>query len=204
MGEAALLIGGIMGATTAGISVASAVRQNQAIGRSMEINAQNAAMRQKDLGKRREIMSAQTLDQRRIGQLQQIKQANSVQGRVRAAAAMSGTSTGSGSAARSLEQVNTDRLFNQMVIDRNSRSQLMGINTQYTAGIAENVASFNALMAQLDSQTTNPWLAGIQGGITGLGTGLQIAGGLGLPPAFGGGAAAAPAFEGLPFSGRAG
>ena len=184
-----LIIGGILGATTAGLSVASAVRQNQAIGRSMQVNAQNALVRQKDLERRREVMTSQTLDQRRIAQLQQVRQANTVQGRLRASAAMSGTSTGSGSAARSLEQVNTDRLFNQMVIDRNTRSQLQGINTQYTTGINDNLAAFDAMMAQLDSQTTNSWLAGIQGGITGLGTGLQIAGGLGLKPAFGGGGA---------------
>lgn len=176
-----LIIGGTMAAASSAVSVATAQSQNAAIGRSMAANSRNANQRSQDLITRRDAMSSQVLDQRRISHLQQMRQANAVQGRARAAAAMSGSSTGSGSAMRAVEQVRTDRLFNQMNLDANVRSQLMGINTQYLSGYNENLASFDAIMAQLQSQAMNPTLFGIQSGISGLGTGLSISGGLGMP-----------------------
>lgn len=173
-----LAIGGGLAALSGGMSVAMATRQNQAIQQSMNVNARNAAIRQSDLAKRRDLMAGQILDQRRMAQLQQIKQANAVLGRARATAAMSGQSTGSGSAMRNVEQVRTDRLFNQMMIDSNARTQLMGVNSQYTTNLSDNISAFNAMMAQLAAESPNPWLTGAQGAISGFGTGLQISGGI--------------------------
>lgn len=177
---AELLIGGLVGGISAGVSAAGAAAQNAAIQRSMNVNAQNARQRQKDMVERRRVLANQTMDQRRLAQLQAIRQANAVEGRARAAAAMGGRSVASGSAARSLEVVRADRLFNQMVIDRNAQGQMMAINSQYTTGVNDNLSAFNSMMAQLQAQSQDPFLNSIQGGLGGFGTGINIANGLNL------------------------
>lgn len=169
-----LAVGAGIGAISAGVSAAAASAQNRAIQQSMNVNAENARIKQADMVRRRELLANQAMDQRRMAQLQEIRRANAVEGRARATAAMGGRSTSFGSAARAVETINADRLFNQMVIDRNLQGQLMQVNSQYQTGVSDNLSAFNAMMAQLNAQAANPILSTIQGGISGFGTGIQI------------------------------
>jgi hypothetical protein len=176
---AEVLIGLGVGAVTSALSVSQAAAQNRAIQNSMNVNAEAAQARQDDYVTRRDMLASQTIDARRMANLQNSRQAQAADGRARAAAAESGLSTGSGSAGRAISVIESTRAFNAGTIESNFGNQMMGINTQMQSQVADNQWQFRAQMAQLASQAQNPFIAGILGGVQGFGTGLQIGGGLG-------------------------
>lgn len=153
MGVAApLLIGGTVAG--AGLSVASAQSRNRAIGRSMR-SANDAAG----------TTLGQLADQTALERLRRVRQTEQIIGRLRVASAEAGGGFG-GSAAALERQAQFDSGIDRAIIDAN-----------YSNNANRVLSGLDAQELSLSSQTVNPLLAGLFGGVQGLQTGLQIYGG---------------------------
>jgi hypothetical protein len=157
------------------MSYMQARSQNRAIGKSMRSARTGALVRLDSLMDQRDVTEDQLTDQAEVDQWKVYQQSLQVGGTARANAAARGTTTSmEGSGKRVLTQSFIDRFINAGLINRSMINTITRLNSDYMAGAIETQSSYNAQIASLQSQMTNPFMAGVMGGISGYSTGLNI------------------------------
>jgi len=174
MGAAFPIVGGLFGAFS---SMEAAKRQNELAQQSMRSSMDAFNLREFTQKKKRDALFSQTMERRDMEALKQSRFAAQARGRVKAAQAAGGLSTGSGIGARQIHQVNQQASFGQEMLSRNEAQMLEQVQSDYSARRIENVASFQAQINQAMQQQTNETFAMISGGLSGIGSGMAIAGG---------------------------
>jgi len=140
-------------AVTAGISVLAARQQNAAM--------QSAASAQIRQG---QAQQQQIQDQSAIERMRHQREADRIRGRLRVAAGEAGVGIG-GSYDALIRQADFDEALNLSILDRNTANAMDAAR----AGLSVD-------LARIGASAQNPLIAGFMGGLTGLNTGLSIAG----------------------------
>ena len=150
--EAALIIGGVTAAASAGIAYEGAQQQNKATKRAVE-SANKAASAQS-----RQVNTAAALEaeKRRV-------EASRIRALLRVNAASNGGEGGSFNAL--MNQVDQDEALNLSILETNRKNQLANV-----------LSGAEANLIALTSKMTNPTTDSIIGGLGGFNTGLQIGG----------------------------
>ena len=162
----------VFGAVT---SVMAAKQANKHAERSMRSATENAKRRYAHLNKIKKSKTKMAHAARDVQALKMRSKAARAAGKVKVAQAEGGMSTvGGGSGEALMTQVGIDEQFNQQMISTNTGNVLERISSEYDAGNIETQGTYEAQIAQAMSQTQDPFLAGLTGGVQGLGTGLQI------------------------------
>lgn len=167
-----------MGVFGAFSSHQQAKRQNELAMESMHSSMDSFNLREFTQKKKRDAIFSQTMERQDMEALKQSRLAAQARGRVKAAQAAGGLSTGSGTGARQIDQVNQQAGFGQQMIASNERQMLASAQSDYAARRIENVSSLEAQLNAAMQQQTNETFAAISGGLSGLGSGLSIAGGI--------------------------
>ena len=170
-------LGAGMGIFGAYSSMEAAKRQNELAQQSMKSSMDAFNLREFTQKKKRDALFKQTMERRDMEALKQSRIAAQARGRVKAAQAAGGLSTGSGVGARQIHQINQQAGFGQTMLSRNEAQMLDRVHSDYAARRIENVASLEAQLNAAMQQQTNETFAMISGGLSGLGSGLSIAGG---------------------------
>lgn len=150
--EAALIIGGITAAASAGIAYEGAQRQNKAVKRSIE--AEN---------KRSQVGSKQVNQAAALEAEKNRAQAARIRGLLRVNAAEQGGEGGSFDAL--IRQTSQDESLNLSILEENRKNQLAAV-----------LSGSEANLAALQGRLTNPLLDSTIAGLQGFSTGLQIGG----------------------------
>lgn len=140
-----------LGAVQAGLTAAGAIKQNQAVKRSLRSSAEAAASN-----------AAQIRDSSRLESSKVERQAAQARARAKVLLAASGRGLDT-SGLDILTQATADEAFNLSVIDTNA----MSAGRSVASGAA-------AQQAQIASQYQNPILASLQGALAGIQSGLLI------------------------------
>lgn len=148
---AALIIGGISAATSAGIAYDSAQRQNRATRKAVNLQ-QQAAIRQK-----RQVNDAAALE---------MEKRRAEAARIRALLRVTSGDEGEGGSFDALiRQADYDESLNKSIIETNRRNQISAV----ASGAEANILN-------LSSRMSNALLDSLTAGIGGFSTGLQIGG----------------------------
>jgi hypothetical protein len=189
----------VMIVASAAMSVHQANEQNQAAKRSMKVASDNASRRREYMRKRKDAAQKGAVRSRDIESIKLRNQAARVAGTVKVAQAEGSLSTGSGSGAAMIGQLNRDKTEKAELLADNTGGMLSKINSDFEAGMVETQGTYEAQFAAAQGQMSSPFLAGLQGGISGAGTALSLGsaagykfsgtpgGGAGAPPGGAGG-----------------
>ena len=180
MGTEFLIAALIISATTAVSTYANmeaAKRQNEAIANSMRLNAAMADKKQEQLAERRDVLTTQTMEYADIEALKQEKQRAIARGKIKVAQAEGGLSTGgAGIGVSMLSFADAESNFAQEILALNTKSAVEKIDMDYQYGQLQNLASYEAQISNAMMQSRSPFLAGLTGAMSGIGTGLSMTG----------------------------
>lgn len=166
----------IVGAMSAAMSVHQAQQQNKAAKMSMNSATANAKRRYEHLQTAKKQKTDSAMAARDVEALKMRNKAARVAGRVKVAQAEGGMSTFSGSGEGMMAQVERDEAFNQDLLSQNTGNMLDRISSDFNAGNIETQGTYESQIATAMSQTQSPFLSGLSGAISGVGTGLSMHG----------------------------
>lgn len=165
-------------AAGAAASAYGAVQMNQRIKAGIAMQQQANVQRQEQLVSQRALIENQVTTRAAAEMRMKEMQAAMAKGRVRAGAAMSGLSTGSGVGQQLMSQLSFDEFFAKNAIDVGRYEAIRRANLDYQQQSLASSQAYQTQAMNYSMQQQNPFLSGITGGLTGMGTGLSIMGGL--------------------------
>tara|TARA_R100000654_G_scaffold62742_3_gene89868 strand:- start:539 stop:1105 length:567 start_codon:yes stop_codon:yes gene_type:complete len=175
---AAIIISSATAAASAGVSYDIAAKRNKAMKKSMASSRRIFEMRSSALKDRRKSAIKGVLEKRDLAVLQQTTGANKAKGQIKVAMAGAGLSTGSGSGLSLLKDVEAQQELNNYILRENTRNALEGIQSGFKADSINAIASYEQQFNAAQAQMSNAALSAFASGLGGVGTGLQITGGL--------------------------
>lgn len=165
-------------AASAAASTASAVAMNQRIKQGIAMQAAANQDRQRQLTAQRNLIESQITDRAAAESRMKEREAAAARGRLRAGSAMAGLSTGSGVGEQLMNQLFFDESFAKDMIDRGRYESVRRANLDYQQQQLASTQAYQSQAMNYSMQAQNPFLAGVTGGLQGLGTGLSITSGL--------------------------
>lgn len=182
---AALIITAATTAVSMYANMEAAKRQNEAIARSMAMNQRMAEKKEKQLQETRDVLTDQTLEYGDIEALKQEKARAMARGKIKVAQAEGGLSTGgAGVGVSLLNFADAESNFAQEVLSMNTGAAVDKIEMDYQYGHLQNLASYESQISNAMMQARSPFLAGLTGAMSGMGTGLSMTGSLNQMGAF--------------------
>lgn len=170
-------------AISAGVSVMAAQQTNKQIAAGMKTARDADIARQAEMKVQRNMIEGQIEDRSAHEARNKEREAAAASGRIRAAAAMGGTSVGSGSGSHLLTQIFMDETLAKDAIDKGRFEAQRTANQNYMSGQLQSSQAYQQQAQNLSMQYQNPFLSGISGGLSGLSAGLSIMGGINSMPA---------------------
>lgn len=173
MAAAAIPVG--LGIASAAAGAAASRSQNKAIQATQRANQQGAAAAQRSAIDATNLQRNQLAKQTSLERSKAAAEYARMRGRLRVVQSDSGF----GGTADDIErQLDFDAALNDRILVDNFGSNLRRIDQGLAAETTRIDSQLNNVVASLQSQRQSPFLTAFSGGVSGLGTGLAIGGGL--------------------------
>ena len=155
---------------------AQAQRANENAMRAADSAAKMRAIKMQSQRQKRNTLFAQTMQKRDMMALKQARADAKARGKAKASSASAGLSTGSGSANQRIASMNAFAASKQEALSSQFGIQTENIRSAFEAGAIDSAAQMEQQINAAYAQMQDPTMAAIGGAISGVGSGLSIAG----------------------------
>ena len=175
---ASLAISASTAAASAAMAMQQAKQQNMLAHHNAKLARQQQKTRQDQLTKKRDAAIKTTMRARDVTALKERRDLARAMGKVKVSQAQGGLSTGGGSGLKMLSSLQQTAGSNADMLSKNTSEQFKNINSQFEAGGIQSYQTFEQQLMNAHAMKQSTFLAGLGGGIQGLGTGIGMSTGI--------------------------